>query len=125
MKTPKPILIVDDQDSVLDLLRDILEHRGFRVVTATTQETAYQEWLARPDGFDLVLMDINLSFRGEGLEFAEKLREENPATPIVFISGMPTEQFEGGTLVSGVNYLRKPFSPHELMTVVEKQVRKA
>ncbi|MEW6156594.1 MAG: response regulator [Verrucomicrobiota bacterium] len=121
-QTQRTILIVDDEEPVLDLLRSTLETRGFEVFTATDQARARFLWEETKGKFDIVLMDINLATEGEGLDFAHDLRAERPETKIIFISGVLLDSFRNPSLVKGYNFLQKPFNFDELMQAVAKHL---
>jgi CheY-like chemotaxis protein len=112
------ILLVDDEASVRDLLRDYLESRGFEVTVAGTGAEALEtvQGGACPD---LLVTDVHLPDT-LGPEVARRLREHAPSMPVVFMSGAP----EAATAVAGasdVPMLTKPFS----MTELDRAVRTA
>ncbi len=90
---PKLVLVVEDNEKNLKLVRDILQYRGYRTVEARTAEEGIE--LARAHVPDLVLMDIRLPGM-DGMAALEVLRGE-PRTagiPVVAVTAsvMPEER---------------------------------
>ncbi|MCL4296183.1 MAG: response regulator [Anaerolineae bacterium] len=116
------ILIVDDDQSMRDLISALLGST-YQVVTATdATEALSQAYLARPD---LVLLDLNLRRHHDGLEVCRALRRESdPAlarVPIVIITGYDDQKTESAALSAGANsYLTKPISGSDLRTLVSR-----
>jgi CheY-like chemotaxis protein len=118
----KKILAVDDEETILGLIADVLLSNGYEVVTAKSGVGAIKK--TKKHHPDLIIMDILMP----DLDGAEtvKILQENPATrniPILFISGILIR--EEGALdtnfkVRGVSYtaLAKPFNTHELLSAV-------
>jgi signal transduction histidine kinase/CheY-like chemotaxis protein/PAS domain-containing protein len=104
------ILLVDDEESLLSLGTQMLEHLGFTVLTATDGLQAVDLYRERGKGIDLVLMDLTMP-RMDGAEAFGELRRMNPDVRIVFASGYSredmSERFEGKGL-EGI--LQKPFT---------------
>ncbi len=116
------ILIVDDDQSMRDLISALLGST-YQVVTATdATEALTQAHLTRPD---LVLLDLNLRRHHDGLEVCRTLRRESdPAlaqAPIVIITGYDDQKTESAALSAGANsYLTKPISGSDLRTLVSR-----
>lgn len=112
------ILIIDDDDQIRDLLRDLLADQ-YRCVMASSAEEAMQ--VLKTQKFDLVLSDINMGGIS-GLELAPYVLAENPQTVVVMISGQQTIETAIEAMRAGAfDYITKPFSiPH-----VEAAVRRA
>ncbi|MEW6159017.1 MAG: response regulator [Verrucomicrobiota bacterium] len=119
---PRTILVIDDEETILEIIQRKLEYRGFTVFTAKGHDQGMILWKQERWRFDIVLMDINLSTEGEGLDFAQELRTECPETKVVFISGIPLAIFKNPSLVEGYNFLQKPFTFEELMQAVTKHL---
>jgi CheY-like chemotaxis protein len=86
----KRILIVDDDESILDMLRGLLEHAGFRVRTASN--TIGAGYLLKDFSPDLVILDIMLPGSMSGDQACETLRALCPGIKIVFYSGMAEDE---------------------------------
>jgi DNA-binding NtrC family response regulator len=123
MSTGEQILVVDDTPANLDLLSQVLEAKGYRVLAAGTGETALTVAAhARPDLIMLDVMMPNL----DGYATCRKLKED-PATreiPVLFISAHDrTENLVEGFRAGGVDYIAKPFDPDEILIRVQTHLR--
>jgi PAS domain S-box-containing protein len=112
--TPKKILIVDDDDSVREVVSEQLTSLGYDAIQASNGPEAL-EVLARVPDVDLLFTDIVMSGGLNGREVAEEARKMCPGLSVLFTSGY----FEGalvrdGALESGVRLLVKPYRKSEL-----------
>lgn len=116
------ILIVDDNEINIMLLRAILEEERFRVYAATSAEEALAE-LATNE-VDLILMDVMMP-AVSGFELTEKLKshERLRNIPIIFITELSSpEDIVKGFDIGGCDYITKPFNPPELIRRIKQQV---
>ena len=104
------ILVVEDNERNLKLLRDVLEYAGYDVRVARTAEDGIS--LAASEPPDLVLMDLQLPGI-DGMEALRRLRE-NPRTadiPVVAVTAQAMKQDRERALEAGFNgYIEKPIS---------------
>ena len=104
------ILVVEDNERNLKLLRDLLEYEGYDVRVARTGEDAVTLAVKKPP--DLVLMDLQLPGI-DGMEALRRLRE-SPATagiPVVAVTAQAMKQDRERALEAGFNgYVEKPIS---------------
>ena len=123
MKQNQRILVVDDEQDLLEILKFNLETEGYEVATASSAEEALQLDIA---SFSLLLLDVMMSGMS-GFAMARKLKE-NPTTanvPIIFLTARDTEN----DTVTGFNlgaddYISKPFSLREVMVRVRAVLRR-
>src|SRR5271165_5579453 len=107
------ILIIEDDPTMLTVLKDNFDFKGYKVVTAADGEKGLNAALnARPD---LVILDIMLP-KINGYEICRLIREEKLGMPIIML----TAKGEESDIVLGLNlgaddYVTKPFSIKELM----------
>jgi len=106
------LLVVDDEPSIRTLVKQVLEMEGFQITEAGSAREALRA-LEEHD-IDLLVTDI-LMPEVTGLELAEAARVEDPALPILFISGSEPEQ---SAAYCGCSFLRKPFSLGDLAAKV-------
>lgn len=81
------LLVVDDEESILDIIRDIFEDiDSIEILTATNPINALH--IFKTQHPQVVLMDLNLGATMDGVTVAQKMRMENPLTIIFAISGV-------------------------------------
>lgn len=115
------LLIVDDQASVRNLLRDYFTERGYQVTTATNGREAL--FTARDQPPDLVLLDIMMP-QLDGFGFLEHFRREH-AIPVIFSTARRTETDKVVGLELGADdYVTKPFSLRELEARIQAVLRR-
>lgn len=114
------ILLVEDEDVVRGLARQILEQAGYRVLDARGGEEAIQLCNERREPIDLLLTDVVMP-ETSGKEIAERLTEMRPATRVLFMSGYTDEAIvHHGVLDSNVEFIQKPFTPVALARKVRE-----
>lgn len=113
------ILVVDDEDSVRDVTRRLLERLGYTVRVAGSPALA-GELLATDWRPDLIITDVVMP--GEsGPQFVARLRQEFPGLKVLFFSGYTgTELRESGDLDRDTAFLAKPFTQSELANMVHE-----
>jgi two-component system, NtrC family, sensor kinase len=113
---PANILILDDEQFILDLLREILEPNGYRCACAAGAGEARK--LMEILNFDLVLCDINMP--GEsGLDFCRFLLSAHPDTAMVMVTGIEDPLVAKDALDIGVyDYLLKPIERNRVLISV-------
>ena len=113
---PDQVLIVDDEQSILRLVSDILTDEGFVARRAADAERALAE-IGR-DLPDMVLLDISMP-RRDGLDLLEQLRSDWPGLPVVMMSGHGTvEAAIRATRLGAYDFLEKPLSYDKLLLCV-------
>ncbi len=109
------ILIVDDEADVREMVRDVLEAKGYTVLEASDGADALLVAGLYPEPIHLMLSDVLMPTMS-GPELAEDLKAVRPDTKAVFMSGYTTEVMgEYGVLRSGAPFIAKPFSPELLV----------
>lgn len=120
-----PILIIEDDPSIRDLLQLLLESRGFTDLTlAETGETGLRYALEKT--FDLVLLDLTLPGM-DGLEVCRRMREiqQNARVPIIILTARDTESdVVVGLEMGAVDYITKPFNNQTLIARIRAQLRR-
>jgi two-component system cell cycle response regulator DivK len=104
------ILVVEDNERNLKLLRDVLEHAGYAVRVARTGEDGISSAVSEPP--DLVLMDLQLPGI-DGMEALRRLRESprTAAIPVVAVTAQAMKHDRERALEAGFNgYIEKPIS---------------
>jgi two-component system, cell cycle response regulator DivK len=115
-----PILVVEDNDKNMKLVRDVLHATGYDTVEATTGEDAVE--LARTHEVALVLMDVQLPGI-DGVEALSRLRgdERTASIPVLALTAQAMFGDEQRFLDAGFDgYLAKPVDIAELLAVVKE-----
>jgi len=119
------ILVVDDEEDILELLRYNLIRKGYQPMCVTTGEEALK--LARTEHFDLIILDLMLPGI-HGLDVCNILKHESKSSSIPVL--MLTAKGEESDIVTGLelgadDYVTKPFSPKVLLARVRALFRRA
>jgi two-component system cell cycle sensor histidine kinase/response regulator CckA len=121
--TQKTILIVDDEESLLSIIEDDLQHMGLRVLKAANAANALVLQQQYKDSIDLLLTDVVMPGI-TGVQLAEKFSEFRPDTGIVFMTGYPFrgEAAPGGgaRMPDNALVLPKPFHTSGLSDALQK-----
>ena len=118
------ILVVDDEESLCEILKFNLERNGYEVTTALSAEEALALDISR---FDLVILDVMM---GElsGFSFARILRKRSDTStlPIIFCTARDAEEDKiEGFDIGADDYISKPFSIAEVMARVRSVLRRS
>jgi len=117
------VLVVDDDETVGDVVAAYLERAGMTVRRASDGIDALTAAAANPP--DIVVLDLMLP-GVDGLEVCRRLRRSAPAMPIVMLTALGEEDDRiRGLEVGADDYLTKPFSPRELVLRVQSVLRRA
>lgn len=114
------ILVVDDDDSLRELLRMHLASAGYEVSTAADAISAGYQVLKNPP--DLILSDVNMPHM-DGFEFVAALKSDPtlPEIPVIFLTSMEDGDHRGKEL-GAVGYLTKPVRADRLLEMVARHV---
>ena len=114
------ILVVDDDESLRELLRMHLSSAGYEVSTAGDAISAGYLVLKHPP--DLILSDINMPHM-DGFEFVAALKSDKtlPEIPVIFLTSMEDGDHRGKEL-GAVGYLTKPVRADRLLELVAQHV---
>lgn len=117
------VFVVDDEESILTLLKFNLEKAGFEVTTAMDGKTGLEKGLQGE--FDLIVLDLMLP-EMDGLEVCKELRQNKILTPILMLTAKDDE-FDKvlGLELGADDYLTKPFSPREVVARVRAILRRS
>ena len=117
------VLLIDDDQNILEVMKARLESNDYCVSTATEPEEALMK--AKDRVFDLALVDLKLTGK-DGIELMEELHEINPEIPIIILTAF-------GTIISAVDamrkgaytYITKPFDHRELLLQMKNCLEKS
>jgi two-component system alkaline phosphatase synthesis response regulator PhoP len=115
------VLVVDDDEKTVELVKLYLNRDGYRVITAYNSNEALR--LAQESNPDIIVLDLMIPGVG-GLEICRTLREESDV-PIIMLTAKTTDE----DILTGLNlgaddYVTKPFSPRELAARVRTVLRR-
>ena len=122
MDQKKTVLIVEDEKSIVDILRFNLEKEGYATLTAYDGEAGLE--LAMSGNPDIILLDVMLP-KMIGFDVCRTLREKGNNVPVIIL----TAREEEGDKVLGLeigadDYITKPFSMRELMARIKANIRR-
>jgi CheY-like chemotaxis protein len=115
------ILVVDDEEAIVRMTRDVLSASGYRVVTAKNGAEAVDLYARSPERIDLVLMDLMMPVM-DGPAAIRALRDRNRSAKILAVSGVPTVAGLDGERMP-VAFLQKPYTPQILLTTLQRELR--
>ncbi len=112
------IMVVDDDKQMLEELKDLLESQGYNIVTAQDSESAMAH--ARDGGYDVALVDIKMPGI-TGIELVGMLRQIEPdGVHVIMTAYASLDTALHAMRERAYEYLIKPFSPVELVDVVQR-----
>jgi len=124
------ILLVEDDDMVRLVAREIISSSGYKVLEATRMSDAVNHCAENPD-IALLLTDVVMP-RINGKDLSERLTKLLPRMRVLFMSGYTETVVHDGVLEQGLNFIQKPFTASALLGKIrevldgkESQVRRA
>ncbi|MFE4104734.1 response regulator transcription factor [Almyronema epifaneia] len=121
----KQLLLIDDDPNLILLVKDYLEFRGFKVVTADNGREALD--LLEHQTPDMIICDVMMP-EMDGYAFVQHVRDNQQTSwiPILFLSAKGQSQDRVKGLNTGADvYMVKPFEPEELVAQVESSLKQA
>jgi len=119
------ILLVDDEEMMINVTKQILERLGFDVVAKTSSIDALEAFQEEPDRFDLVITDQVMPHM-TGTQLARELISVRPDISIILCSGFPEnvcpEEFKS---IGIKEFIAKPISRKEIATIIRKVLDKS
>jgi len=113
------ILTVDDDAVTCELLCEVFNREGFGATFANSGESALQSVAQQPP--DLLLSDIRMKTRLDGLSLLEIVRREYPSVPVVLMTAFGSIETAVRAVKEGAfDYISKPFNIDELVTIVRR-----
>ncbi len=117
------ILVVDDDQNVLKVIRMRLEAKKYQVITATEMDSSVQT--AKQEVFDLALVDLKLGDE-DGIALMEELHKINPEMPIIIFTAYGTIDNAVEAMKKGAyGYLTKPFDYNDLLVEIKDCIGKS
>ncbi len=117
----KKILFVDDDETSQDVVRFYVENY-YEIDVASTPNEALE--LVSKNKYDVILMDIGLGYKTNGIQLTQKIRNRYPYyknIPVVAVTAFATSTDEANAYEGGLDYfIVKPFSKTSLLNLLEK-----
>ncbi len=114
------ILVVDDEQSLRELLTIMLEKDGYKVTCSESGEKAIEE--IHKNEFDLVITDFKMR-QANGINVLEVVKKEQPKTPVVMMTAYASAETAVEAMKKGAyDYISKPFNVEELQLIVKNAV---
>jgi len=114
------MLLVDDEEEVLNMLKEMSEYLGYRVVAVSDSAEAYALFCGRPEDFDLVVTDQTMPGL-TGVDLARKIFTLKPGLPIIICTGFSEALTDGKAREFGLaGYIMKPVVMGDFARVVRR-----
>lgn len=117
------ILVVEDNQELIEMVKALLEHEHHRVETLSDGTEA--GYALKIDKFDLIILDWELPGK-HGVELCREFRHQGGDTPVIILTGRrEIDDKEAGFDSGADDYLTKPFHPRELLSRVKALLRRS
>ena len=115
------ILVIDDEQSIRDLLDRLLRRKGYDVVLAESGRKGLE--LFRPERPDVIVLDLKMPAM-DGLTVLRQIRSLNRSQPVIVLTGSRTAEMEQQVRALGVTeYIAKGFSLHLLGDALKRLLK--
>jgi signal transduction histidine kinase/CheY-like chemotaxis protein len=120
------VLVVEDEEVLREFVVSVLETQGYRILQACDGIEAQKVAEAHGDRINLLLTDMVMPNKVSGIELAQKLVQAGKCEHVLFTSGYSQELMEqADQLLSGKNFLHKPFDVNRLLRTVRECLQSA
>lgn len=116
----KPILVVDNEKDIVDVVRFCLQMYGYRVCTFTSPLLALEHFKSNPKSHHIVISDNTMPGMN-GYEFIKHVKKINPNVKVVLMTSFEIPDKELSNVLDDVSIdflIKKPFSPNMLRSVL-------
>ncbi|RLD13985.1 hypothetical protein DRI50_06150 [candidate division KSB1 bacterium] len=114
LKGSETILVVEDDETVRQVVVETLTNHGYQVIEAINGSEALEIYSLKADQIDLIISDIVMP-QMDGKKFRQKILESNPQCKFIFMSGYTDTSIMGFDELESVEFLQKPFKLTELL----------
>ncbi len=113
------ILVVEDEPALRELIQEILEKKGYRVLEAATGPQALKLWDQHKDDIDLLLTDMMMPEGLSGRELAERVLQDRADLKVIYSSGYSLDVVgQEPPITEGAIFLQKPYDPDTIARAV-------
>jgi CheY-like chemotaxis protein len=113
------ILLVEDEPALQEFVRDALGEAGYELTAFESAEKALEFLQNGSPHYRALVTDIQVKGQMTGWDLARKVRETNPACPVVYMTGAAADQWPSQGVPDSI-LLQKPFAPAQLVTAVSQ-----
>ncbi len=117
------VLLVEDEGLIRLTLAETLEEAGYAVTEAVNGDEA-RTLLSEVDGFDLLLTDIQMPGKADGVDVARDFHQRHPNSPVIYMTGRPDMMARVGNLSGTEALLCKPFAAGQMLAALRTLLRK-
>jgi two-component system, cell cycle sensor histidine kinase and response regulator CckA len=108
------VLVVEDEDQLRKLITQVLQTQGYEVLETSSGDDALMIYKERKEPIHLLLTDVVMP-RMSGVQLVDRCRKESQELKVLYMSGyVESVMIHHEVLVTGINYIRKPFTVHSL-----------
>ena len=119
------ILMIEDNESVCEMLEMFFEKEGWEVTFIHDGKEGLDEYLAQPEKYDFLILDIMLPSM-DGMTICREIRKKDEDVPVLMLTAKDTESDEViGLEIGADDYVTKPFSPLTLIARVKSIARRS
>jgi len=115
------VLLVEDEADIRTLLAELLRHDGYEVIEAADGDQAVA-LIDGPDGFDLLLTDVQMPGLIDGIQVATYARQRYPHLPVIVVSAQPSNAQRLRRLVSRSVFIGKPYRLNTLLETMRRML---
>jgi DNA-binding NtrC family response regulator len=116
------ILVVDDEQDIVNLIKQSLEPNGFQAYIFIEPSAALEHFISHSKDYDIVISDIRMPGMN-GYEFIRNVKENNPKVKVILMTAFEIDDKEFHNVLSDIKldaFLQKPFHIQQLNEVMEK-----
>jgi len=115
------ILVVEDEPDLRDLVTQLLQSRGYKIVSAANGAEALAQWEQHKKEIQLVLTDMVMPDGMTGRLLAERLHAQSPRLPIIYTSGHCAQSNRADVgQIDPDHFLGKPYRPAQLFEIIQR-----
>jgi len=111
------ILIVEDEYPLQGIVEDALTEGGFETDILSSGEEALTLFMGKVKNYKALITDVSLRGNMSGWEIAKRIREIDPAFPVIYMTGAAADQWPSRGVPNSI-LLAKPFAPAQLVTAI-------
>jgi len=115
------ILVVDDEEVMRSLFTDILQDRGYRVITVADGKEAQDK--VRDTNFGVAFIDVHMPVMN-GVQTLRAIKELSPNTAIVMMDSFPDILLDEAEREGAITCIHKPFNIKEVIEVIEEAIER-